>query len=180
MCVEVIEQRRVRNVEVVYWNRFVVMQELSGIRKEYTKAVLRREDLVANPIEQFKKWMKDALDSGCHEPTAMNLATVNEMGFPASRIVLLKDTSDWGFTFFTNYESAKGQDMGKQPYVALNFFGRSWSVRCELKDALKKRHLKNRTPIFSHGPVKVALARGFHSKVHPLMMQLIYSNNMMK
>jgi len=138
LYVEVIEQRRVRNVEVVYWNRFVVMQELSGIRKEYTKSVLRREDLVANPIEQFKKWMKDALDSGCHEPTAMNLATVNEMGFPASRIVLLKDTSDWGFTFFTNYESAKGQDMGKQPHVALNFFWPELERQVRIEGCIEK------------------------------------------
>jgi len=98
------------------------MHELSGIRTEYTKSVLRQEDLDVNPIEQFKKWMQEALDAKCQEPTAMNLATVNANGFPASRIVLLKDTSELGFTFFTNYHGAKGRHMEKQPHVALNFF----------------------------------------------------------
>lgn len=98
------------------------MRELSGIRTDYTKSVLRREDLHVNPIEQFKMWMQEALDAQCQEPTAMNLATVTDKGFPASRIVLLKDTSELGFTFFTNYHSAKGQDMENQPHVALNFF----------------------------------------------------------
>ena len=98
------------------------MSELSGIRNDYIKSVLRHTDLDVNPIEQFKKWMKEALESGFQEPTAMNLATVNAKGFPASRIVLLKDTSHLGFAFFTNYQSAKGQDMEKYPHAALNFF----------------------------------------------------------
>ena len=66
--------------------------------------------------------MTQALEGGCQEPTAMNLATVNANGFPTSRIVLLKDTSALGFTFFTNYHGAKGRDMEMQPHVALNFF----------------------------------------------------------
>ncbi|MBI9064055.1 MAG: pyridoxamine 5'-phosphate oxidase [Marinilabiliaceae bacterium] len=114
------------------------MRELSGIRTEYTKSVLRREDLHVKPIEQFKKWMQEALDAKCQEPTAMNLATVNANGFPTSRIVLLKDTSDLGFTFFTNYHGAKGRHMEKQPHVALTFFWAELERQVRIEGRIEK------------------------------------------
>jgi len=114
------------------------MHELSRIRTEYTKSVLRREDLQVNPIAQFKKWMQEALNAKCQEPTAMNLATVNVNGFPASRMVLLKETSESGFTFFTNYQSAKGQDMEKQPHVALNFFWAELERQVRIQGRIEK------------------------------------------
>ena len=76
---------------------------------------------MASPIEQFKQWMQESIESQIPEPTAMNLATVNEQGRPTSRIVLLKGIELGGFVFYTNYESRKGKELARNPYACLNF-----------------------------------------------------------
>lgn len=75
-----------------------------------------------NPIALFQEWLAEA--RACKEipePTAMNLATVGADGHPDSRIVLLKDVNDRGFTFYTNLSSVKGQQLAAHPHVALCF-----------------------------------------------------------
>jgi pyridoxamine 5'-phosphate oxidase len=49
------------------------------------------------------------------------LATVNEQGRPSARIVLIKGVDKRGFTFFTNYESRKGQELAANPHACLLF-----------------------------------------------------------
>jgi pyridoxamine 5'-phosphate oxidase len=97
-------------------------QSMADMRRDYTLAGLRRADLAVDPIAQFRKWFQQALDSGVREPNAMTLATADSRGRPSARIVLLKDISPRGFTFFTNYESRKGQELAKNPHASLVLF----------------------------------------------------------
>jgi pyridoxamine 5'-phosphate oxidase len=92
---------------------------LAEVRKEYTLSRLNREDLAANPIEQFQKWFKQALEAQLPEPSAMTLATVNRNGQPSARIVLLKGVDGRGFSFYTNYASQKGRELAENPQAAL-------------------------------------------------------------
>ncbi|EHK91562.1 pyridoxamine 5'-phosphate oxidase [Aggregatibacter actinomycetemcomitans] len=96
--------------------------DLHNIREEYRKKVLSQRECHPNPIMQFEHWLDDAINAQVNEPTAMNLATVNENGRPSSRMVLLKEVNAQGFVFFTNYHSSKGRAIEQQPYVALTFF----------------------------------------------------------
>jgi pyridoxamine 5'-phosphate oxidase len=96
-------------------------EEIAQIRKEYTLKSLDKADLEKEPIIQFQKWLKDAMDAMLPEPTAMNLATVSKEGRPSSRIVLLKGIENKQFIFYSNFESKKGIEMERNPYVALNF-----------------------------------------------------------
>ena len=75
----------------------------------------------ADPIAQFRTWLDDAIAAGLPEPTAMSLATASADGEPHNRMVLLKGVDDRGFTFFTNYDSAKGRDLRDNPRAALVF-----------------------------------------------------------
>lgn len=52
----------------------------------------------------------------------MTLATVDDEGRPHCRVLLLKGLDAQGFTFFTNYTSAKGQQLAARPYAAMTFF----------------------------------------------------------
>ncbi len=70
----------------------------------------------------FRQWVAEAVDSGVVEPTAMALATANKAGFPAARMVLLKQADDRGFVFYTNLGSRKAFDITENPYAALMFF----------------------------------------------------------
>ena len=95
---------------------------LAELRREYTLAGLRRADLDADPISQFQKWFAQAMQAEIVEPNAMTLATVGGDGQPSTRIVLLKGVDDRGFSFFTNYESRKGQELTENPKASLTFF----------------------------------------------------------
>jgi pyridoxamine 5'-phosphate oxidase len=95
--------------------------KLEAVRTHYDRGELRRENLSADPFEQFTAWMQEACDSGAIEPNAMTLATVDAEGRPAQRTVLLKDFDERGFVFFTNFESRKATHIAANPNVALLF-----------------------------------------------------------
>lgn len=95
---------------------------IADIRTEYSQQSLSEKDVEADPILQFKKWWKHVLTSGVEEPNAMTLATASMEAVPSARIVLLKDFSEKGFVFFTNYNSYKGQQLSENPKACLVFF----------------------------------------------------------
>jgi pyridoxamine 5'-phosphate oxidase len=98
------------------------MQNISDLRKEYSRATLDTSNVLSDPIKQFEKWFDEAVQAGISEPNAMHLATVNEQGKPSSRIVLLKGLEKNGFVFYTNYQSKKGKELEANPACATTFF----------------------------------------------------------
>ena len=82
---------------------------------------LRRDSLNPDPIEQFEAWYTEAIDSGIVEPNAMSLATTDADCQPWVRTVLLKLYDAAGFVFYTNYESAKAQQLAANNKVGLLF-----------------------------------------------------------
>lgn len=88
-------------------------------------AILDIDNLDADPITQFRYWLNQALNSNAADPTAMILSTVSKAGKPSSRVVLLKGVDNYGFTFFTNYESRKAEDIAANPFGSLLFY---WPV----------------------------------------------------
>ncbi|GAB3569825.1 pyridoxamine 5'-phosphate oxidase [Spirosoma luteolum] len=96
--------------------------QISDLRKEYTRTGLDIVDVLTDPIAQFRRWFDAALGAGVAEPNAMHLSTVGADGRPDGRIVLLKDVSEAGFTFYTNYESRKGRELLARPVACLTFF----------------------------------------------------------
>jgi pyridoxamine 5'-phosphate oxidase len=120
---------------------------IADLRREYNLTGLRRADLEADPIAQFKKWFdqaagtrasgrvrkfciklyKTVLMAAGAEPmdlTAMTLATADKEGRPSARIVLLKGVDQRGFVFYTNFDSRKGQELAENAQAALVFY---WS-----------------------------------------------------
>ncbi|HJT27012.1 MAG TPA: pyridoxamine 5'-phosphate oxidase [Pyrinomonadaceae bacterium] len=75
-----------------------------------------------DPIKQFQLWFNDAFAAGLPMPEAMTLATATPDGKPFARMVLLKQVDDDGFVFFTNYRSAKAEQLDANPYAALVFY----------------------------------------------------------
>ena len=95
---------------------------IAELRREYTAAGLREEDLAADPFTQFDRWLRQAVEAGVHEPNAMTLATAGTDGVPSARLVLLKAVDARGFVFFTNLESRKARELSARPAAALVFF----------------------------------------------------------
>ncbi len=97
------------------------MINIENIRREYLQGGLRREDLCDDPIEQFDRWLEQAVAAGLNDPTAMTVATVDASGQPSQRIVLLKDVDSRGFVFYTNFGSRKAQDLAANNKISLHF-----------------------------------------------------------
>ncbi|MFL9924340.1 pyridoxamine 5'-phosphate oxidase [Herbaspirillum lusitanum] len=94
---------------------------IADLRKDYSRAKLSELEVAADPIAQFAIWFDEAIKAKIPEPNAMSIASVGLDGRPSSRIVLIKQFDHSGFTWFTNYDSRKGQEVKLCPYVALLF-----------------------------------------------------------
>ena len=77
-----------------------------------------------DPIKQFQIWFSEAVAAKLPMPEAMTLATATSEGKPSARMVLLKQVDHDGFVFYTNYHSAKAEQLDSNPYAALVFY---WS-----------------------------------------------------
>ncbi len=95
--------------------------DVARMRDEYESAGIDLDDLDADPVVQFHRWLEVAVGAGITEANAMVLSTVDSDGQPWSRYVLLKDVDDRGFTFYTNYGSNKSKDLAGQRRAALTF-----------------------------------------------------------
>ena len=95
--------------------------DLSELRQSYTKGEFGESDLLGSPFAQFEKWFREAESAELEEPNAMCTATATPQGQPSTRIVLLKDFSDKGLVFYTNYESRKSSELEANPKAAANF-----------------------------------------------------------
>jgi len=98
-------------------------QNLHNYRRNYEKNSLSKGSVDPNPMQQFRTWFYEAKDADeVNEVNAMTLTTINLDGFPRGRVVLLKQYDEYGFYFFTNYQSEKGKAIEANPKVSLSFF----------------------------------------------------------
>lgn len=125
---------------------------IAELRQEYSMTSLRRDELLDNPMAQFRIWFNEALETEITEPNAMTLSTVAPMGMPSSRIVLLKELQEDGFIFYTNYGSKKAKDMSTNPYVALNFLWKEIQRQVRIEGSVTKTSVEQSTNYFQSRP----------------------------
>jgi pyridoxamine 5'-phosphate oxidase len=113
-------------------------QKISKLRESYNRNLDRLNSLHQNPIVQFKKWFEEARKADIFESNAMTLASVNKEGHPSARMVLLKDVSQEGFIFYTNYESRKGKELANNPAAALVFWWGKLDRQVRIKGIVAK------------------------------------------
>ena len=99
-----------------------MQHDISRIRRDYSLKDLSEASVHHDPLVQFTRWLDEALDAQVNEPTAMTLATAGTNGQPSARLVLLKDVTEKGLKFFTNFESKKGRQLNENPRAAIVFF----------------------------------------------------------
>jgi pyridoxamine 5'-phosphate oxidase len=97
--------------------------ELWGRRVQYETEGLGVDDVDTQPVRQWDRWHRDALDGGVAEPNAMSLATIGSDGIPDARIVLVRQADERGLVFYTNYQSVKSRQLDASPVAAATF---SW------------------------------------------------------
>ncbi|WP_421946283.1 pyridoxamine 5'-phosphate oxidase [Pedobacter sp.] len=131
----------------------VTNEFLQNLRQDYISATLDESDVDNNPIIQFKKWFDNAVEAQVYEPNVMTLATADKAGKPDARIVLLKGVDEDGFRFFTNYLSAKGKELKRNPYAALVFFWPDLERQVRIEGTVEKLDKETSEEYFITRPV---------------------------
>lgn len=96
--------------------------DVADLRRDYTRDGLLENQAPDEPLSLFATWFEQAVEIESTEANAMMLASVDANGQPHLRTLLLKGMDDRGFVFFTNYQSAKGQQLQANPQAAMTFW----------------------------------------------------------
>jgi len=112
--------------------------DFSDQRLSYEKGQLDQQSIPASPFELLNVWMNEAIEAQVQEPYAMSLATCGEDNKPSVRIVLLREITDKGIVFYTNYESAKGQDIAENPNTEALFFWHKLERQIRISGSIAK------------------------------------------
>jgi pyridoxamine 5'-phosphate oxidase len=125
---------------------------IADLRKDYSSQSLLEADVEPNPIDQFRKWWSEAVNSQIDEVNAMTVATASSDGMPAARILLLKGFDQNGFVFFTNYKSYKGMHLEENPKACLVFFWKELERQVRITGLVKKISEKESDDYFYSRP----------------------------
>ena len=127
--------------------------KLADLRKSYEKGTLDLHNVKDNPLQLFQTWFYEAKEADAiDEANAMSLTTLGDDGFPRARVVLLKDFSEEGFVFFTNYKSEKGKSLLKHPKVGLSFYWPSLERQIIIKGEAEKLAAEKSDQYFDSRP----------------------------
>ena len=99
-----------------------ISSTLASLRKEYGNKELDVNELSENPINQFKKWLDEAIKIEANEPNAMAISTVTDENKPRSRYVLFKDLVEEEIIFHSHYESPKAKEIFNNPNISGVFY----------------------------------------------------------
>ena len=126
---------------------------IASLRKDYQLASLAESDVAHDPITQFTHWFEQALKAEVTEANAMSLSTVNAEGKPSSRIVLIKEFDHRGFSWFTNYDSRKGQELSQNRHAALLFFWTALERQVRIEGRIHKISEEDNDAYFHSRPL---------------------------
>ncbi len=128
-------------------------ENLHNYRKTYKKGTLLEQDIDPNPMQQFRTWFYEAKESDTQtEPNAMTFTTLGLDGYPKGRVVLLKKYDEFGFYFYTNYDSEKGRSVEAYPKVSLSFFWAALERQVIVKGIAQKTAEADSVNYFSTRP----------------------------
>lgn len=95
---------------------------LNGIRRDFANKLLNEDAVNKNPFLQFSHWFEEAVNAQLLDPYAMLISTVDADRQPHSRVVYLRNISEEGMIFYTNYNSEKAKNISDSNKIAINFF----------------------------------------------------------
>lgn len=121
-------------------------------RLSYEKGSLDQSSIPESPFELLKAWMNQAIEDKVQEPYAMSLATCGADNKPSVRIVLLREITETGIVFYTNYESAKGQDIAENPNAEALFFWHELERQIRVSGSITKIETDKSAAYFQKRP----------------------------
>jgi pyridoxamine 5'-phosphate oxidase len=116
--------------------------------------VIEKGKISQEPFIEILKILEEAESANLIDWNAMNIASVNQINQPSSRMVLLKKISDEGLVFYTNYNSRKGKEIELNPKVAVNFWWRELRKQIRVEGFIEKASEEDSDNYFNSRPLK--------------------------
>ncbi|MCG7622632.1 pyridoxamine 5'-phosphate oxidase [Epibacterium sp. Ofav1-8] len=129
-----------------------------------------REGLFAgeDPFEIARRWLAEAETTEPNDPNAIALATVDANGMPNSRMVLLKEIESSAFVFYTNYESAKAQEIAATGTAAFVMHWKSLRRQIRVRGHVEKEDGPQADAYFESRSLKSRLGAWASQQSRPL------------
>ena len=116
--------------------------------------MIEKGKISQKPFIEILKTLEEAESANLVDWNAMNIASVDQMNQPSSRMVLLKKISDDGLVFYTNYNSRKGKEIEQNPKVAVNFWWRELKKQIRVEGIIEKASEADSDDYFNSRPLK--------------------------
>jgi len=149
-------------------------EHLARMRAEYASAQkdgspdLDVDWLADGWITLLRSWISDAERAGVAEPNAMVVGTVDARGRPVTRSVLCKSVDETGISFFTNYDSDKGEQLAANPYASATFPWYGLGRQVHVRGAVRKVSAEATAAYWSKRPRGSQLGAWASHQSHPI------------
>lgn len=144
------------------------MKFIEDEHRDYTKNEFSEKTLSENPFILFSNWFDYAKLNIHTDHNAFALSTVNEIGEPSSRIVLLKSFDEKGFVFFSNYESRKGKELEANPNASILFFWAELERQIRIQGHIEKISEEESNEYFQTRPYTSKIGAWVSKQSQPL------------
>ncbi|MGH9621241.1 MAG: pyridoxamine 5'-phosphate oxidase [Bryobacteraceae bacterium] len=111
---------------------------LADLRENYGLGEMNEQNCESNPILLFERWMEEARAADIRDVNAMTVSTATPEGRPSARLMLLKEISEIGFVFYTNYTSRKAAELEANSFAALTFFWRELERQVRVEGRVRR------------------------------------------
>lgn len=131
---------------------------LAHLRRDYKREALDESSVADDPVEQFRRWMDEALEAQVDEPNAIALATATKDGVPSVRMVLLKGFDAKGFSFFTDFRSQKGRELAENPRAEMCLHWKELERQVRVRGPVEKLPVADAARYFASRPIESCLS----------------------
>ena len=152
-------------------------KKIKHLREDFNRYKIDFKNLPEHPLSLFDKWMEQALDEN-EEANAFVLSTVSDKNIPSSRVLLLRDFDKNGFTFFTNYNSKKANDIKNNNNVALNFYWSEFQRQVRIVGKAEKISDLDSDKYFSSRPRGSQLGVWVSEQSAVILLDTVFANKM--
>ena len=139
-----------------------------GERSHYRRGRLDIGDLLPDPVEQFRRWIDEAIADGAPEPLAAALATADRAGNPSVRMILVRGIAPAGVDFYTNHLSRKGRDLAARPIAALSLWWPSLERQVRLSGPVSRLSEAESASYFASRPRESQLGAWASAQGEPI------------
>ena len=139
-----------------------------GDRSNYQRGRLDANDLLPDPVDQFHRWVNEAIAAQVPEPLAAALATADGAGDPSVRMILIRGIGPEGIDFYTNHESRKGRDLAARPAAALTLWWPTLERQVRLSGSVARLTAAESAAYFASRPLESQLGAWASAQGEPI------------